>query len=154
MELRWIILLLGMKQGIDNRNQYQGDQRRSGQPTDNRPCQRGLGVGSFTDAQRQGQQAQDGGQGRHQNRPQPAAAGFGHGIAGAHPVLNQAAGLVHQQDRVVDHDSPQHNTADVGLHIQRRFGEKQGQQHPDRRQRNGKHDNQRIAQGFKRYNNL
>jgi hypothetical protein len=40
-------------------SKYQRDQRRSSEASDNRPCQRSLGVGSFADAESQRQQGED-----------------------------------------------------------------------------------------------
>ena len=56
--------------------------------------------------------------------------------------------LVHQKDRVVDHDPPQHNATDIRLNIQGGLGQKKRHQDPHRRQRYGKHDHQGVLEGL------
>ena len=56
---------------------------------------------------------------RHQNRPQPIAAGLHDGVVRVQPGLAQLVGVIDLQDRVLLHDAEQHQQAEAGEDVQR-----------------------------------
>ena len=63
-----------MKQRVNRRDEDQGDEGGAGEAAHHGASQGSLGVGPFADPEGQGQECDDGGQGRHQNRPEPPPA--------------------------------------------------------------------------------
>ena len=68
-------------------------------------------------------QANDGGQGSHQDGAQADAAGSDHRLVHGHALLLQAVGELHDQNAVGDHDSHHHDHAHQRHDVQRGAGE-------------------------------
>ena len=71
------------------------------------------------EAQRGRDQAGDDRGGRHQDRPQPRAAGFDDGLADRQPARPQHVGVVDLQDRVLLHDPEQQQHAERAPEVER-----------------------------------
>ena len=54
--------------------------------------------------------------------------------------------MVNKEDRIVDHNAPKHDAADVRLDIEGGAGEEQHEHDPDRGERHGEHHHERITQ--------
>ncbi len=63
-------------------------------------------------------------------------------LALAQPLV----GEVHQQDRVLRHQAHQHDDADDGEDVERGPGDEEGQEHADQRERQRRHDGERLQE--------
>ena len=63
-------------------------------------------------------------------------------------VPAHAVHVVHEHNRVVDHDPDQDDQAEEGVHVQGRAGDRQGQEHAEQRERHGGHDDEGLHHGF------
>ena len=85
-------------------------------------------------------QAQDRGQGRHENGPQAGDAGLDDGLPAAHTLQPQLVDVVHQDNAVVDDDAHQHHKAHQRHHADLDARQQQGQEAAGEGQGNGEHD--------------
>ena len=135
-------------EGVGGGDQQESDQGRADQPADHRTCQGRLGVGALPDPEGQGEERQDRGERRHQDRSEAATTGLGHGFAHGGSVLDQAPGLIDEEDGVVHHNPAQDDAANGALDVESRTGQVQRHQDADGREGDREHDHQGVPQGL------
>ena len=97
-------------------------------------AERRLQLRAFADPERHRHEAEHRRERRHQDRPQPDAAGSLDGLAKRHTVApSQHVRVVDEQDGVADDDAGEHDDADVGLQAERGAGQLERQHHADGR---------------------
>ena len=129
----------------DGGDEDEGQERRDRQSADDGDGEGGADHRDvFRFAQGDGKHAQDGRDRRDQDRPDAAAAGGHEGPLPAEAPPLELAGIIDQDDGVVDHDPEEDEEADdrVGV-VDRVRGQDQGQEGPDPGEREGEHDDER-----------
>lgn len=84
--------------------------------------------GSLSHGQGGGEQAQNGGQGGHQDGPDPAAAGLHDGVPFLHSFQAELVDRIDKDDAVIDHHAREDQEAQHGHHAQIEAQDPQGQQ--------------------------
>ena len=116
--------------------------RRDG-AADDRYRHRPIELAAFTDADGHRQHARDQRKRRHQDRPQPLAAGRHQRFFTLDTLALHRPRRVEQQDRVFGHQPHQHDDADEAHQVQRAARDQQGQHDADQAQRQRQHHRQR-----------
>ena len=111
---------------VQHRHQDQRQEGRGEQAADDHHGERrGEEPALAADAERHRDQRQDRGDGRHEDRPQPATPALDDGGAGVHALAPELLDEVEQHDGVGHHDADQHQQADEARHAEARAGDDQ-----------------------------
>jgi hypothetical protein len=133
-----------VEQGVGHGHEPQGQQRADAQAAHDDD---GHGVPEFPSEQGQRQQADHGGRGGDEDGPD-AEDGRGDGrLVDAKPALALLGDAVDHDDAVVDDDPRQGKDAEQGREFEMRPEEVQPDYRPDDDERDGRHDQGRLAEG-------
>ena len=99
--------------------------------------------GTGADAECQRKHAGDGGQRRHSNGAQPAAAGLDHGFFGGETKFAEAMLGVEEENTVFCDDADDHDHAHAGSDIERGIGDKQGEKPAEAGEQRGRKNGRR-----------
>ena len=105
---------------VTDRNDHAGKEHVGRQAADDHDGQGLLHLRPGTNAQREGEQSQDGRQARHQDGPEPRAACFEQGGPKGHALGTQLLNVFDQQNAILHVQTDEENRSHVTGHVERR----------------------------------
>ena len=139
-------LLAAIHERVDHGHDDQRQDRGAEQAADDHGAQLRRDDRALGEAERQRQQGQDGGHGRHQDGPHAGPATLDERVVGGVALVAQLFHEVQQHDGVGDHDADEHQEPDEGADADRLARDEQRREGADGRQRQAEQDDQRVDQ--------
>ena len=132
---------------IDDWNDHQGKEHRTGKSPDKGPCQSVLPFGAGTGSSCDRKHPEDHREGGHENRADTHLACIDQSIVYRFAFGPSFIGTVYDKDGILRNQSYHHDDAQDGKYIDRVMGERQRQDSPDKGYRDGEQHDKGINKG-------
>src|SRR5215218_2319759 len=136
-----------LKQRVANRHDEQRQERRGREASDDRygEARGDQAVAAAGEPEGERQQGKDGGEGRHQDGPEPRLAGRKDSLVGGLVAVLRLDGEVDEQDGVRDHDPDKQQDAEQRGYGDRGIRQVERAEDPDRRQGHSEKEHEQDA---------